>query len=215
MSFPYLTYRTHPPCSALRCQPMGTWTGTACLSSPASQSFPPFIAPLVLRLTPQRYMYQTWTSVFAMCIMFCLLKPWGLLGGWAFASTWDSALRWSWWGGGRVVRQAHNKPYPLTCFMATVLNEVWTSIAESCCSEPSDWLKNGRVGDQEWMCAVLTKNSLFQLILQHLSTDQKPVPQLYMGSQFTILVPKNSWGGFPMVPRKSSKRQKVLMPFKP
>lgn len=63
-------YTTPPPCSALRCQPMGTWTGTACLSSPTSQSFPPFIAPLVLRSTPQRYIYQTSTSVFAMHVMF-------------------------------------------------------------------------------------------------------------------------------------------------
>lgn len=70
MNFSYLMYTTPPPCSALRCQPMGTWTGTACLSSPASQSFPPFIAPLVLRSTPQRYIYQTSTSVFAMHVMF-------------------------------------------------------------------------------------------------------------------------------------------------
>lgn len=66
----YLMYMTPPPCSTFRCQPMGTWTGTACLSSPASQSFPPFIAPLVLRSTPQRYIYQTSTSVFAMHVMF-------------------------------------------------------------------------------------------------------------------------------------------------
>lgn len=72
---------TTPLCSALRCQPMGTWTGTACLSSPASQSFPPFIAPLVLRSTPQRYIYQTSTSVFAMHVMFVFQSRDGGGGG--------------------------------------------------------------------------------------------------------------------------------------
>lgn len=74
-------YTTPPPCSALRCQPMGTCTGTACLSSPASQSFPPFIAPLVLRSTPQRYIYQTSTSVFAMHVMFVFQSRGGGGGG--------------------------------------------------------------------------------------------------------------------------------------
>lgn len=77
----YLTYMTPPPCSTFRCQPMGTWTGTACLSSPASQSFPPFIAPLVLRSTPQRYIYQTSTSVFAMRVMFVFQSRGGGGGG--------------------------------------------------------------------------------------------------------------------------------------
>ena len=102
----YLMYRTPLPRSALRCQPMGTWTGAACLSSPASQSFPPFIAPLDLRSTPQRYIYQTSTSVFAMLIMFVFQSDGGGCGWrrWVglqdYALIWDSALGWSWWGGG-------------------------------------------------------------------------------------------------------------------
>lgn len=35
----------------------------------------------------------------------------------------DGAVGWS----GRV-RRAHGRPYPFSCFMATVLNGAWTSI---------------------------------------------------------------------------------------
>lgn len=40
-----------------------------------------------------------------------------------------------WWGR---VRRAHSRAYPLSCFMATVLNGAWTFITASCHSEPSD-----------------------------------------------------------------------------
>lgn len=164
----HLTYTTPPPCSALRRQPMGTCTGTACLSSPASQSFPPFIAPRVLRSTPQRYIYHTSTSVFVTLVMF-------QSRGW----------RRRWWegrGDGRMnvglgvggVRRAHSRPYPLSCFMATVLNGACTSITASRHSEPSDSgrrrLKTSR--------AVLSQGSLSLLLFYHLSSAaQDIVPQ--------------------------------------
>lgn len=121
---------------------MGTWTGTACLSSPASQSFPPFIAPLVLRSTPQRCTYQTWTSV-----MFRLPKPWwrgrcweGRIAAWKWGSRGGSLAELTGRWEGRV-RRAHSWPYPLSCILATALNGVTTSITVSCHSEPSDWLE--------------------------------------------------------------------------
>ena len=148
MTFSYLMYTTPPLCSALRCHPMGTWTGTACLSSPASQSFPPFIAPLVLRSTPQRYIYQTSTGVFAMRVMFVFQSRGGgrveeaggaagLCLGVGLCSRAGQMGRWTSRRSGRV-RRARGWPYPLSCFMATALNCPWTSITASCHSEPSD-----------------------------------------------------------------------------
>lgn len=181
---------TPPPCSALRCQPMGTWTGTACLSSPASQSFPPFIAPLVLRSTPQRYIYHTSTSVFAMHVMFVFQSRGGGGGGWVAEVGRAAGLCFNvglcsqvelmgWWvvGWPGRVRRAHGRPYPLSCFMATVLNGAWTSITASRHSEPSDSEKmlaeKVRIGS-----FVLSGESLLSLILHHLSfAAQDTVPQ--------------------------------------
>lgn len=81
------------------------------------------------------------------------------------------------WSG--RVRRAHSRPYPLSCFMATVLNGVWTSITASCQSEPSDsgrcWLEKLC---QESACAVLSRESLLLLIFYHLSSAaQDIIPQ--------------------------------------
>lgn len=159
-------YTMPPPCSTLRCQPMGTWTGTACLSSPASQSFPPFIAPPVLHTTPQRYIYHTSTSVSAKHFMFVFQCRGGggrveEMGGTAnYASTWDKAPAKGVGGWSGRVRRAHGKPYPLSCFMATVLNGAWTSIIAASHSEPSVTLPI-KTEDQECVCAVLSQESLF------------------------------------------------------
>lgn len=131
-SISYLTYTSPPPPrSGLRCQPMGTWTGAAGLSSPASQFFPPFIAPLVLRSTPQRYIYQTSIGVFATHLMAVFRSRGGGDGRWT-----EGGGRW---GGGGRVRQARSRPYPFSCFIATELNCAWTSISASRLPEPSDW----------------------------------------------------------------------------
>lgn len=43
------------------------------------------------------------------------------------------------WSSGRVGwGQAHGRPYPLSCFMATGLNGAWNSISASCRWEPCD-----------------------------------------------------------------------------
>lgn len=219
MNFSHLIYTTPPLCSALRCQPMGTWTGTACLSSPASQSFPPFIAPLVLRSTPQRYIYQTSTSVFAMHVMFVFQSRGGGGGGRVvemgtaaqFTSTGNSALRGSWWGGRWVggwsgrVRRAHGRPYPLSCFMATVLINMWTSITASWCSEPSDsrrcWLKQL---SQELVCAVLSQEGLLLFVFSRPGCSPSVGQVVYVqhiGSQTW------SCSGIPMVPMWAEQRR--------
>lgn len=181
-------YTTPPPCSALRCQPMGTWTGTACLSSPASQSFPPFIAPLVLHSAPQRYMYQTSTSVSTMNVMFVFQSRDGGGGGRVGKMGRAAGLCFSvglcsqvelmgrWEVGG--VRQAHDRPYPLSSFMATVLNGAWTSITASWHSESSDsgrcWLK--RWGSGFSVHCAFTKKSfvinVLPFVLRKLSLSQ-------------------------------------------
>ena len=93
------------------------------------------------------------------------------------------------------VRRAHGRPYPLSCFMTTVLNGAWTSITASCHSEPSD---SGRCqpkkSSQESARAVLSQESLLLLIRDHLSSAaQDTVPQSDELSEFNILDPKRSW----------------------
>lgn len=193
----YLTYTTPPLSSALRCQPMGTWTGTACLSSPASQSFPPFIAPLVLRSTPRRYFHQTSNGVSAMRIMFRLPKPrWGM---------WREGLRrkagprgyvstWNWWAG--RVRRAHGRPYP-----ATLLNGAWTSITEPGHSQPSgleisSWGGRGRGQEGEVVCAFQGKS--FMILFSAFITQWWA-----WWSLFSML-----GGGIPMVPAGDERKHK-------
>lgn len=73
-----------------------------------------------------------------------LLKPWwrweGGENGWGCRIMLQCGTPLSGGADGVVgrVRRAHDRPYPLSCFMATVLNGVWTSITASCRSEPSD-----------------------------------------------------------------------------
>lgn len=93
------------------------------------------------------------------------------------------------------VRRAHSRPYPLSCFMTTLLNGAWTSITASCHSEPSD---SGRCqpkkSSQESALAVLSQESLLLLIRDHLSSAaQDTVPQSDELSEFNILDPKHSW----------------------
>lgn len=142
--------------------------------------------------------YQTWTSVFAMRVMFCLLKPWW--GCWwgrrrrVFNVGLCSQVELTEWWEGRV-RQAHSRPYPLSSFMATVLNGVCTSITKSSHSEPSGWLKGKRgVGESGMNVCCASKEQSFLLIFQHLSfTGQKPGPQSDLWNLFTIMVSKHSW----------------------
>jgi len=69
------------------------------------------------------------------------------------------------WAG--RVRRAHSRPYPLSCFMATVLNGTWTSINVSCRSEPSNsgrcQLKGmGWDGGVGWDVGAAIKKFLYQ-----------------------------------------------------
>lgn len=83
-----------------------------------------------------------------------------------------------WVGGWRGrVRGDHSRPYPLSCFMATVLNGTRTSITASRHSEPSD---SGRCRQKSCVDSrrELSQERLLSLTFDHLSsTAQDTAPQ--------------------------------------
>lgn len=114
---------------------------------------------------------------------------WKLIGLQDYASAWDSAHRWSWWGGGRSgrVRQAHDRPYPLSCFMATVLNGITPSLHLVTQSHQTQRCLLKRWG--------LGFNFTRKSFMNNLSfAAQNTVPQPDTQIVFNMLVPKQYWG---------------------
>lgn len=112
------------------------------------------------------------------------------------------------------VRRAHGRPYPLSCFMAMVLNGGWTSITAARHSEPSD---SGGEKEEGWGVGVRNRLCVegrvaLLLIFHHLSlTAQNRLPSgghvadhvQHIGSQMQL------GSGIPMVPlRAEEKRQR-------
>lgn len=112
------------------------------------------------------------------------------------------------------VRRAHGRPYPLSCFMATVLNGGWTSITAARHSEPSD---SGGEKEEGWGVGVRNRLCVegrvaLLLIFHHLSlTAQNRLPSgghvadhvQHIDSQMQL------GSGIPMVPlRAEEKRQR-------
>lgn len=87
-------------------------------------------------------------------------------------------------------RGDHSRPYPLSCFMATVLNGTRTSITASRHSEPSD---SGRCRQKSCVDSrqKLSQERLLSLTSDHLSsTAQDTVPQ---SDTFNISGAKRGW----------------------
>ena len=184
----YLTYTIPPPCSALRCQPMGTCTGTTCLSSPTSQSFPPFIAPPVLCSTPQRSTYHASTSVFATLVMFRSRGGGGGGGGERVAEMGKScrmSRRMS-VGLGRSgrVRRAHG---------SSAFELLHGHVAERCVDFHYCILSFRAIGLRRMLVQHESSRESLSLFCRLSSAAQDGVHQSDTGSPFNISVPTRSW----------------------
>lgn len=164
---------------------MGTWTGTACLSSPTSQSFPPFIAPPVLCSTPQRSIYHTSTSVFATLVMFQSRGGGGGGGDGERVAEMGKSCRMS-VGLGRSgrVRWAHSSsPFEL----------LHGHVAERCADFHYCISSFRAIGLRRMLVEQESSRESLSLFYHLSSAAQDRVPQSDTGSPFNISVPRHSW----------------------